>query len=369
MISTSVIINPDWSSPFEVMCDASGTALGVVLGQKRNKLFHSIYYASKTLNGAQHNYTVTEQKILVLVYAFEKFRAYFLGTKVVIHTDHAALRYVMANKDAKPRLIRWVLLLQEFDFEVKDRRGCENQVGDNLSRLEGKENDELKVDINDAFPDEHVFTEMCTGGGIQRNSPSVSCSPVDGHYGGVRTIAKILQSGFHWPSLYKDSHEFVNKCTQCQKQGGVSIRHELPLKAILEVELFDIWGIVFMGPFMSSFGNTYTLVAVDYVSKWVKTVALPNNEGRSIVQFLKCYIFARFDTPRVIISDGGSHFCNRLFASALSKYGVELKQKELWALKALNLHWARTSKGRVDHINELDDFRFRAYESIALYKE
>ena len=93
------------------MCDASGVALGAVLGQKREKLFHPIYYASKALNGAQKNYIVTEQDLLTVVYAFEKFCAYLLGTKVVVHTDHAALRYLMAKKDAKPRQIRWVLLL------------------------------------------------------------------------------------------------------------------------------------------------------------------------------------------------------------------------------------------------------------------
>jgi len=95
--------------------------------------------------------------LLAVVYAFEKFRAYLLGTKVIVHTDHAALRYLMANNDAKQRLIRWVLLLQEFDFEVKDRRGCENQVADHLSRLEGKENDEHEIDIDNSFPDEQVF--------------------------------------------------------------------------------------------------------------------------------------------------------------------------------------------------------------------
>jgi len=99
----------------------------------------------------------------------------------------------------------------------------------------------------------------------------------------------------------------------------------LPLTSILEVELFDVWGIDFMGPFVSSFGNKYILVAVDYVSKWVEAIALPNNEGKSVVQFLKHYIFARFGTLRAIISDGGSHFCNKWFSVALSKYGVKHK--------------------------------------------
>jgi len=126
LISTPVITSLDWFEPFEVMCDASGTSLGAVLGKKCNKLFHPIYYSSKSLNGAQRNYTVTEQELLAVVYAFEKFMTYLLGTKVRVLSDHAILRYLMKNKDSKPRFIRWVLLLQEFDFEAKDRKGCEN---------------------------------------------------------------------------------------------------------------------------------------------------------------------------------------------------------------------------------------------------
>lgn len=103
-----------------MMCDASGVALGVVLGQRRDKILHPIYFASKALNEAQKNYTVTEQELVAVVFAFEKFRSYFLGMRVIVHIDHSSLRYLMAKKDMKPRLIRWVLLLQEFDFEMKD---------------------------------------------------------------------------------------------------------------------------------------------------------------------------------------------------------------------------------------------------------
>ncbi|XP_049352591.1 uncharacterized protein LOC125817043 [Solanum verrucosum] len=102
LLSTPIIIYPNWSESFELMCDASGMGLGIVLGQKRNKLLHPIYYASKTLNSAQQNYMVTEQELLAVVYAFEKFRAYLLSTKVIVHIDHVALYYLMAKKDAKP---------------------------------------------------------------------------------------------------------------------------------------------------------------------------------------------------------------------------------------------------------------------------
>ena len=109
----------------------------------------------------------------------------------------------------------------------------------------------------------------------------------------------------------------------CQRQRAISRRHELPMTPILEVELFYVWGIDFIGPFVSSYGKKYILVEVDYVSKWVEEVALPENDGKSVVAFLKKNIFSRFGTPRAIISDGGSHFCNKVFSSLLAKYGVK----------------------------------------------
>ena len=135
-MSAPIIISPNWRKPFEVMCDASGVTLCVVLGQRRKKILHPIYYASKALNEAQMNYTMTEQELLAVVFAFEKFRSYLLGTRVIVHTNYSALRYLMVKKDATSRFIRWVLVLQEFDFEVIDRKGTENQVADHLSRLE-----------------------------------------------------------------------------------------------------------------------------------------------------------------------------------------------------------------------------------------
>ena len=130
------------------MCDARDFAIGAVLGQKREKIFQVIYYASRTLNDAEQNYTTTEKELLAIVFAFNKFRPYLIGNKVVVHTDHSSIKYLMTKKDAKPRLIRWVLLLQEFDVEIKDKKGTKNLVADHLSRLEGVRDD---VPVNDEF--------------------------------------------------------------------------------------------------------------------------------------------------------------------------------------------------------------------------
>ncbi|XP_070009564.1 uncharacterized protein [Nicotiana sylvestris] len=131
-----IIIAPDWEQPFELMCDAGDISIRAVLGQRRNKIFHSIYYESKTLNLAQMNYTVTEKELLAVVWAFDKFRSYLVGTKVIVYTDHSTIRYLFGNKDAKLRLIHWVLILQEFDLVIRDRKGTKNQVADHLSKLE-----------------------------------------------------------------------------------------------------------------------------------------------------------------------------------------------------------------------------------------
>ncbi|MBE2321327.1 hypothetical protein DVA67_035760, partial [Solirubrobacter sp. CPCC 204708] len=134
LISPPIMQSPDWNLPFELMCDASDYAIGAVLGQRKDGKPHVIYYASRTLNDAQMNYTTTEKELLAVVFALDKFRSYVIGTPIVVFTDHSALKYLFSKQDAKARLIRWILLLQEFNLIIKDKKGVENVVADHLSR-------------------------------------------------------------------------------------------------------------------------------------------------------------------------------------------------------------------------------------------
>lgn len=377
LTSAPIMHPPDWSLPFELMCDASDTSIGVVLGQRIDKFPRVIYYASRTLNDAQQNYTVTEKEFLAVVFALEKFRSYLVGSHVTVYTDHAALRYLMSKKDTKARLIRWILLLQEFDVEIKDKKGSENVVADHLSRVSNAPFDDNP--INESFPDEQLLAisshepwfadivnylvtneipthwtkaekdvffsrvhyyfwddpylfKYCPDQIIRRCVPEhehrsilsfchdMACG---GHFSSQKTAAKILESGFYWPTLHKDANTFCKSCVRCQHVGKISKRDQMPLNSILVVDIFDIWGIDFMGPFPSSFGNVYILLAVDYVSKWIEAIPSRANDHKVVVNFLKDNIFSRFGTPRAIISDRGTHFDNRHFASLLLKYGVK----------------------------------------------
>ena len=378
LVEAPIMAKPDWNSEFEIMCDASDYAMGAVLGQKADKMFKAIYYASKTFNEAQKNYSTTKKEMLAMVFACEKFWPNILGTHVIIHTNHAAIKYLMAKKETKPRLIRWVLLLQEFDLEIKDKKGCENVIADHLSRVVTTTVIEEKIELAENFPDEQFFQlsfqslwyanivnflacgvmspefsyqqrkKLRTDSRfyiwedplllkrgadmiIRRCVPESEqgkilqechASPYGEHFTGDKTTHKILQSGFYWPTIFKDCFEWVKLCDQCQRIGNISTRHEMPLHGILVVQLFDVWGIDFMGLFPSSFGNLYILLVVDYVSKWVEATACPKNDANTVLGFLQRNILSRFRTPRTIISDGGSHFANKVFEK-LSIYGIK----------------------------------------------
>lgn len=157
---------------------------------------------------------------------------------------------------------------------------------------------------------------------ILKHSHTYTCG---GHFGGSNKTFNVLQDGFYWPTLFKDSHEYALHCDHCQRVGNFLASDQMTLTNIFELEIFDMWEIEFMGPFPNSFGFQYILVTIDYVSKWVEAKATRTNDAKVVTDFIKEHIFSRFGTPHFIISNGESHFVNRSFAVLLTKYGVKHK--------------------------------------------
>nr|GEZ49200.1 reverse transcriptase domain-containing protein [Tanacetum cinerariifolium] len=295
-----ILIALNWDMPFELMCDASDFAIGTVLGQRQDKHFRPIHYASKTMTEAESKYTMTKKEMLAVVYAFEKFWSYLILSKSIVYTDYSALKYRFQKKDSKARLLRWVLLLQEFTFKVIDTKGAENLAAGHLSRLENPHQNVLDhKEINESFPLETLNLVSTREGVYLVKKPLISSR--------LATLDQL--------------ENLVKNYDVCQRQGKFSQMDEMPQNSIQVCEIFNVWGIDFMGLFPSSGGNKYILVVVDYLSKWVEAKALPTNDSRVVCKFLK-NLFARFSAPRAIISDRGTHFCNDQFTKVMQKYIV-----------------------------------------------
>nr|GEW80563.1 hypothetical protein [Tanacetum cinerariifolium] len=292
-----ILIAPDWDMPFELKCDASDFAIGAILGQ--------------------------------------------------LYTDHSALKYLFAKKDSKARLLRWVLLLQEFTFKVVDTEGAENLATDHLSRLENPHQNVFDPkEINESFPlktlnlvatrgnqstqwfadfanyhagnfivkgmssqqkskffkdvkhyfwDDPYLFKICADQVIRRCVSgqevidilkAYHSRPTGGHHRPNYTARKVFDSGFYWPTIYRDAQNLVKNYDVCQRQGKISQKDEMPQKSIQ-----------------------------------VEAKALPTNDARVVCKFLK-NLFARFGAPRAIINDRGTHFCNDQFTKVMQKYGV-----------------------------------------------
>nr|GEW37051.1 hypothetical protein [Tanacetum cinerariifolium] len=253
-----ILIAPDWDMPFELMCDASDFAIGAVLGQRQDKHFRPIHYASKTMTEAESNYTTTKKEMLAVVYAFEKFRSYLIMNKSI-----------------------------EFTFKVIDTKGAENLAADHLSRLENPHQNVLDPkEINESFP--------------------------------LETLNMVSTRGNQSTSWFAD---FVNYHAGNFVVKGMSSQQKS--KFFKDVKYY-FWDDPFLFKICADQvirrGNKYILVVVDYLPKWVEAKALPTNDARVVCTFLK-NLFA-FGTPRAIISDRGTYFCNDQFVKVMQKFGV-----------------------------------------------
>ncbi|GJT94686.1 reverse transcriptase domain-containing protein [Tanacetum coccineum] len=372
------------------MCDANDLmcdAVGAILGQKDGKHFHPIYFASKTLNAAQQKYTVIEKELMDVVFAFDKFRPHLILSKTIVYTDHSALRHLFKKQDAKPRLILWILLLQEFNIEIKEKKGTENVAADHLSRIGNDETSDNDDEIDDNFPGETFIPETRT------ILDQCHQGPTGRHYGHTTTANKDLDSDFYWSTIIQEAHTLACLCEACQKTGNISKRDEMPLKSIQVCEIFNIWGIDFMGPFPRSYKFKYILVAIDYVSNWAEAQALPTNDARVVISFLK-KLFCRFGMPKALISDrvkDNLAVWSRKLDDALWAFKTayktptgttsykllygknwhlpfEIEYHAYWALKNYNPDLVAAGEKRMFQLHEFDEFHHQAYENSRLYK-
>nr|GEZ41831.1 reverse transcriptase domain-containing protein [Tanacetum cinerariifolium] len=412
-----ILIAPNWDQPFELMCDASNYAIGDVLGQRVEKHFWPIHYASKTMTQAETNYTTTEKEMLAVVYAFEKFRSYLIMNKSIVYMDHSTFKYLFVMKDAKARLLRWILLLQEFNFKVIDTKGAENYAADHLSRLKNPyENVFDPKEINEAFPFEYLnkvalqdpstpwfadFANYHAGKFIIKTCPdqiirrcvagqeaidilkACHSGPTRGHYGANYTAKKVFDSGFYWPTIYKDAFELVKHCDSCQRQGKISQRNEMPQNSIqfgTPKAIISDRGTHFCNDqfsrVMSKYGVTHLLSTV-YHPQISGQVEVTNHGLKRILERtvdenralwsdkLEDALWAfrtAFKTPIGFIP-------YRLVYRKSCHLSLELKHKAFWDLKHANFDLKTTGDHRKLQLNELNELRDQAYENFLIYKE
>ncbi|XP_076954068.1 uncharacterized protein LOC143628333 [Bidens hawaiensis] len=280
-LAAPVLLSPDWLLPFEIMCDASDYAVGAVLGQWVDKKPVAIYYASKTLSD---NYTTTEEEFLAVVYALDngdsrQERKRKCGSGSFIETcgtrrrgeDERAINESFPDEQLfSVSTLPWYADIINFlvantipKFWPKKKK---KHFLSQAKHYAWEDPDLFKIGADQVMrrciPEEEMQSVLY----------HAHSSPCGGHFSGQKTGHRVLACGFYWPTIFKDAAAFVKNCVRCQQMGCISKRDEMPMQPILVVDIFDVWGIDFMGPFPNSFGNLYILVAVDYVSKSVEAI-------------------------------------------------------------------------------------------------
>nr|GEX32243.1 DNA-directed DNA polymerase [Tanacetum cinerariifolium] len=297
---------------------------GVVLRKQRTKHFQPIHYASKTMTDAQAHYTTTEKELLAVVYAIEKFRPYLVLSKIIVYTDHSALKYLFNKQDAKPGLIQWVLLLQEFDITVHDKKKRREPSRRPFVLIKEPSLNQEAVDILKASHNR----------------------PTRGHHIPNYTAKKVFDFGFYWTTIYCDANDLVKSCDACQRQGKISQRDEMPQNSIQ-----------------------------------VEAKALPNNDARVVCKILNLSLLGENRASWSDKLDDALWAVRTTFKTPIGcipyklVYGkachlpIKLEHKAYWALIHANFNLLTAGDHQKVQLYELNELHDQAYENSLIYKE
>ena len=371
MTESLILTYPDYTVPFEIHPDACGYGIGAVLLQRIDGMERPLAYASRLMTTSELNYSITEKECLALVWAVkEKFRTFIWGHPIKIVTDHHALCWLMSKKDLAGRLARWSLALQEYQITIVHKSGRLHTDADALSRYPvdkgaeldddipwvlstREENDDnkgivLKEDQRKEWADEFgkierreetkfslidnlLYRQKLTEHGSSlrlclpspwRNEILKACHDdiSAGHMGQTRTLAKI-QRRYYWKGMRQDITDYVRNCQSCQTRKGV-YRKPAGLMENNQVELpFERVGMDILGPFPpSKSGNRYIVVAIDYVTKWAETEALPNGSAEQVANFFTKKVILRHGAPQHLTTDQGKCFLAEMFQKIIASF-------------------------------------------------
>ncbi|GJZ42595.1 reverse transcriptase domain-containing protein [Tanacetum coccineum] len=420
-----ILIAPDWDLPFELMCNASDFAIGAVLGQRHEKHFRPIHYASKTMNEAESHYTTTEKEMLAVVYAFEKFRSYLILNKSVVYTDHSALKYLFAKKIPRRDWLLVVSPPSRFDFNGIEHKRAENHAADSsfpiknpyenvldpkevnekfpletlnmvtsrgdsstpwfadyanyhagnfiIKGMSSQQKNKFFKDVKHYFWDDPYLFKICVDQMIRRCVAGqeavdilTAChsGPTGGHYGANYTAKKVFDSGFYWPTIYKDAHDLVTRCDTCQRQGKISQRDEMPQNSIQFANVMLKYGVTHR---LSTAYHPQTSGQVEVSNRGLKRI-LKRTVGKNSASwsdklddalwaFRTAYKVPIGCTPYKLVYGKACHL------------PIELEHKAYWALKHANFDLETAGDHRKVQLNELNELRDHAYENSLIYKE
>ncbi|GJU88621.1 reverse transcriptase domain-containing protein [Tanacetum coccineum] len=416
-----ILVVPDWNLPFELMCDASDFAIGAVLGQRLDEcIFLPCIMLAQTMTAVKFHYTTTKKEMLAVVYAFEKFRPYLVLSKSIVYwgitrlenlaADHLSRlenphKDVLENKDINEHFPLETLGVISSESTPWFADYANYHAGNFIIKgMSTQQKRKFFKDVKHYFWDDPYLFRTCADQIIRRCVHGQEAleilkacheGPTGGHHSANLTARKVFDAGFFWPTIYRDAHTMIKSCDTCQRQGKISQRDEMHQNSIQVCEIFDVWGIDFMGPFPSSRGNKYILVAVDYLSKWVEAKALP--EMCSIRYHLKRagqVEVSNRGLKRILertVGENRASWSDKLdealwaFRTAFKTpigctpyklvYGkschlpIELEHKAYWALKHANFDLKTAGDHRKLQLNELNELRDQAYENSLIYKE